>query len=255
MARLRWGVQPVNRSILLTHVNTTSLTAPPGDQSSEPAPGRSEPQTQQYPTPTSQNQRAPSLEPPCTDGQTPPASVEGTQVLLPVSSEQQLSEDEIQSWTREIWADEVLELQSYTARSWGTAYQTVAEVQLLLRIGRRYCMATNFALHHVSAGRFRDGDGQERTINVLLLGSYLTGQATGTWANKLTFFFAVHHFINVVAGQSRDSVPDNVYEVYQAMLSWDVSVESRGTPLPCGDPRAKYLVTPTRTLMRKHCQA
>jgi len=163
-----------------------------------------------------------------------------------------LSDEELRAWTRTLWAKEVLQLASFGGESWGTAYQTIAEVQLLLRIGKKYRMNINFALHHVSPGRFVDRDHKERAIDLQLLGSHLNGQTPGTWTNKLTFFFAVHHFLTKTETVTTEDLVGELREARQAMLSWGVTQQIPASFLPTGDPRTVFRITPLHRMIRQY---
>lgn len=181
---------------------------------------------------------------------TPPAQVESAPDPSSTSTHLLLSDEEVVQWTRSHWSDEVDQLASFGQKSWGTAYQTIAEVQLVLRISKCYKMVINFASHQIFTGWFDDRDGKKRYISFQHLGSYLNGQSAGTWMNKLTFFFAVYHFLVQTQGVAEEgSIGRELEEVRQAMTSWGVFRETNNSFLPHGDPRASYLITPVRSLI------
>ena len=143
-------------------------------------------------------------------------------------------------------------MESFSRESWGTAYQTIAEVQLLLQVGKKYQMTVNFALHRVSSGRFVDRDHKERTIEFLLLGSYLSEQTSGTWTNKLTFFFAVHHFLAKTETIAPENLAGDLREARVAMLSWGVTLKTPASFLKTGDPLAAFRITPLHRMIRQY---
>jgi hypothetical protein len=147
---------------------------------------------------------------------------------------------------------EACQLELFRHNSWGTAYQTIAEVQLLLEVGKRYGMSPNFARHSVSVGSFDDGNQPNRQIDFHLLGSYLNGQSGGTWINKVTFFFAVRAFLVRTEGVPEERLGREVYEVRQAMAHWGIFPAALDRFLPTGDPRASYRITPVRTMIRRY---
>jgi hypothetical protein len=183
---------------------------------------------------------------------TPPETIPRPADPSPVLPTPSLTADEIRTWITSFLAAEVQELASFGSRSWGTAYQTVAEVQFVLGVGHRFRMSANFACHHVSTGRFTGWAGENVAIEFQHLGSCLNGQSTGTWTNKLTFFFAVYQFLMQTEGVAEESVGKQLYEMRQAMVSWGVIQRICNSFLPSADPRTFYLVTPVRTLIRRY---
>lgn len=171
---------------------------------------------------------------------------------LAPSSAGPLTDQELREWTRLLWQEEIRQLKSFRLKSWGTAYQTIAEVQLLLRIGKRYRITVNFPLHCVSTGRFFDRNGEERGIEFQLIGSYLNGQSPGTWANKLTFFFAVYDFLAQTKNVVEDGLEIELRNARQDMLSWGVSVEVPQAFLPAVDVQARHRITPLRNMIRQY---
>lgn len=145
------------------------------------------------------------------------------------------------------------QLASFDKMSWGTAYQTIAEVQVVIKIGKVYLMSVNFARHNISTGRFiAEEDRPPTDVEIQTLGSYLNGQSVGTWANKLTFFFAVYDFLERTKGVAEERLGTELYEIRQAMASWGVSPGACDSFLPAGDPRASYLLTPARNMIRQY---
>ena len=165
-----------------------------------------------------------------------------------------MSDDELREWSRQQWADGVTLLGSFAKRSWGTAYQTVAEIRVLIQIGQTYRMTVNTAIHSVSAGSFIDRDNRERSITFPLLGSHLNGQSPGTWTNKLTFFFHVHQFLAATNGTTGGNLPGYLYDIRQAMASWGVYLEILKAEnfLPNGDARAAYVLKHARDELRRY---
>lgn len=159
---------------------------------------------------------------------------------------------EVEACTRSSWPDEIRQLESFDNNSWGSAYQTIAEVQLVLRIGKKYRMTTNYARCRVSVGLFIDRNGEERGIKFEHLGSYLNGQSAGTWANKLTFFFSVYHFLVKTEGVGEEKLGPTIFEVRRAVASWGISSEAEGDFLSRGDNKASLLITPTRKTIRQY---
>jgi hypothetical protein len=111
-------------------------------------------------------------------------------------------------------------------------------------------MSLNFARRCVPAGMFADRSVGEWPLDFKLLGSCLNGQSEGTWANKLTFFFAVRAFLVRTEGATEERLGREVHEVRQAMSSWGVFPEMASHVLPTGDPRALYLLTPVHRMIR-----
>ena len=123
-------------------------------------------------------------------------------------------------------------------KSWGSAYKTIAEVKVLLRVGKRLKMEINLATHSVSPGTYLNGDGEPRTIHFAVLGWYLNGQADGTWMNRLTFFFAVYHFLRETESVTKETLGDELWEAREAMLTWEVSPRTPTSLLDAGDGNA-----------------
>jgi hypothetical protein len=165
-----------------------------------------------------------------------------------------MSDDELREWSRNKWSEGVKLLASFENRSWGTAYRTVAEVRVLLQIGRTYRMVVNTAIHHVSGGLYVDRDGREKPIAFPLLGSYLNQQSPGTWTNKLTFFFHVHSFLATTNGPIGENLQGDLYGIRQAMASWGVYPEILNADdfLPNGDARAAYVLKRTLNELRHY---
>jgi hypothetical protein len=182
----------------------------------------------------------------------PPESITQPVEAAPVSITPPLTVNEIRTWIQTLLAAEAQELASFSCRSWGTAYQTVAEVQFVLGVGHRFRMSANYARHHISTGRFTGRGDEDVTIEFQQLGSFLNGQSTGTWTNKLTFFFAVYHFLMQTEGVAEESLGRQLNEIRQAMVSWGVIQRTSDPFLPNADSRTFYLVTPVRTLIRRY---
>lgn len=161
-----------------------------------------------------------------------------------------LPDEEFAKTIRTRWAQEAELLGAFKKASWGTAYQTVAEVQLLLRIGQSYDMTLNFPSHSVSLGN--DDKSAITGIEIQLLGSYLNGQAFGTWTNKFTFFFAIYDFLQRTQNATVEGVGTSLYEIRKALLSWKVGLEIPDAFLPAGDPRAKFKLTPLHVTIREY---
>lgn len=171
---------------------------------------------------------------------------------LPEQSTEPLSDDELREWLRAQWPEEIRQLASFGRKSWGTAYQAIAEVQLLLQIGKTYQMTINLAIHNVSSGWFIDRDRKEKRIEFRLLGSYLNNQSPGTWTNKLTFFFAVYHFLAQTEAIVAEDLGRELHEARQAMLSWGVSLKTPACFLPTGDARTAFRLTPLHGMIRRY---
>ena len=169
----------------------------------------------------------------------------------PSLSSQSLTIDEIRTWITTLLGEEAQQLASFSRRSWGTAYQSVAEVQFVLEVGQRFRMSANFARHHISSGRFTGRGNEDVAIEFQLLGSLLNGQSMGTWTNKLTFF-SVYKFLMQTEGVAEESLGRELYEIRQAMVSWGVIQRTSNSFLPNADPRASYLITPVRTMIRRY---
>lgn len=170
----------------------------------------------------------------------PPAS----DVLLPTQpsltpSTQGLSDEALGGWFRSHWAKGPELLKSFENSSWGSAYKAIADVQVLLMIGKMFKMEINLATHSVSPGTYID-DGQQRTIQFATLGHYINGQAEGTWMNRLTFFFAVYHFIRETESTTKETLGDELWEARGAMLTWGVSLRMPTSFLDVGDDRTMY---------------
>jgi hypothetical protein len=165
---------------------------------------------------------------------------------------QPLSDEELQEWVRSWWSSEKDQLQKFDQKGWGSAYQTVAEVLFLLRAGeKKLKMNANFACHHISTGRFLDEYRQERRVDFQRLGSQINGQTDGTWTNKVTFFFAVYHFLEKTEGETEESLGRELHGIRQAMATWGVFPMTSVPFLPAADPKTAYLITPIRTRIRK----
>ncbi|KAF9779580.1 hypothetical protein BJ322DRAFT_1113380 [Thelephora terrestris] len=166
-----------------------------------------------------------------------------------------MTDAEVQEWTRDLVQDKLSQLQTFSQRGWGTAYRTIAEVQLLLQIGGTYGMVINMALHSMSAGRYLDRDRIERTISFPLLGSYMNGQSPGTWSNKLTFFITVYHFLVDTEHLEEEDLGGSLYKARQAMESWGVHPGPWERCLPNGDTRASYLLKPLRDMIHQYTRS
>ena len=51
-----------------------------------------------------------------------------------------MTDEEVEACTRSSWLDKIRQLNLFGNNSWGSAYQTIAEVKLVLRIGKKYRM-------------------------------------------------------------------------------------------------------------------
>lgn len=159
-------------------------------------------------------------------------------------------EDDMPDHIRVRWAREVVFLHGFDRASWGTAYRTIAEIQLLLRIGQAYGMTPNLSSHSVTTGV--DGE-SGLDIEIQRIGSWLNGQAFRTWTNKLTFFFAIHDFLRQTDDVTvADNLSADLSEARQAMLSWGVGLEVPDTFLPVGDNRARFKLSPLHKLIRDY---
>jgi hypothetical protein len=163
-----------------------------------------------------------------------------------------LSKKETQAWIRTVFSEQIGQMESFSQKSWGTAYSAVAKVRIVLQIGKIFKMSTNFACHHVSVGSFIDRDTSDKEITFHQLGSYINGQSEGTWKNKLTWLFAVHDFLRRTEGAVEESIGKELYEVRQAMDIWGVFPLTYGHFLPAGDPRTNFHITPIRRLINHH---
>jgi hypothetical protein len=162
-----------------------------------------------------------------------------------------MSDQEVREWILTSWQTETDLITSFSQKSWGTAYQTVAEVQVVLRICKTFGIKPNFARHRVSTGRFTESNKVQRTIDFRAIGSYMNDQSPNTWMNKLTFFFAVHQFLARTEGLGEEDIGKRLYEVRQAMANWGIRPKMN-TFLPAGDPKASYQLTPTHRMIRKY---
>jgi hypothetical protein len=182
----------------------------------------------------------------------PVESASARAMMSPIPSVGALGEQELREWTVSLWPKEVHELKSFRLKSWGTAYQAIAEVQVLLRLGKTYRVTVNLPLHSVSMGHYFDRDGKEKAIEFRLLGSYMNGQSPGTWGNKLTLFFAIYHFLARTEGMEAESLDAELRTARQAMLSWGIGVEPPESFLPIADARTTYRITPLRNMIREY---
>lgn len=149
-------------------------------------------------------------------------------------------DDNFATRVQQRWADEAKMLEQFNRMSWGTAYQTIAEVQLILRIGQAYGVTLNLYLHSVSPGR--DDESGITNVDIRTVGYYLNGQAPGTWKNKFTFFFAVYAFLEKTSSNGGEDLGDELYRARQAMLSWNVGLDVPQEFLPRGDKRASFVL-------------
>lgn len=143
-------------------------------------------------------------------------------------------------------------LESFKGNSWGSAYLTIAEVQVLLTIGKRLGMVVNLARHYVTYGTYLDGDQQKRYILFGVLGWHINGQKDGTWVNKLTFFFAVYHFLHRTGAASREALGDKLWEAREAMQAWGVSHETPTSFLGPGAGSALPSRTKLHTMIKQY---
>jgi hypothetical protein len=188
----------------------------------------------------------PAPVPPSTSSTFPP-----TQPLYTLSMEE-LSGEALGQWFRSLWPDDLELLASFKNKSWGTAYKTVAEVQVLLRIGKRLKMEINLATHSISPGAYIDSDGQQRTIQFAVLGWHLNGQADGTWTNKLTFFFAIYHFLRETELATEETLGSELWEAREGMLTWGVAHKVPTLFLGAGDRSAVHSKTKLHGLIRQY---
>lgn len=115
-------------------------------------------------------------------------------------------------------------------------------------------MTVNTAIHSVSGGLYVDRDGKEKPISLQLLGSHLNLQSPGTWTNKLTFFFHVHHFLATTNGPAGENLHGDLCNIRQAMATWGVYPEILNAEnfLPNGDSRAAYILKRARDELRRY---
>jgi len=163
-----------------------------------------------------------------------------------------LSDEALGQWLRTLWPEGLELLSSFENKSWGTAYRTIADVQVLLMIGKRLKMEVNLATHSVSPGTYIESDGQRSTIQFATLGRYLNKQAEGTWTNKLTFFFAVYHFLCETELATEETLGSELWEAREAMLTWGVSLKAPISFLDAGDNNAMRSKTKLHSMIREY---
>ena len=184
----------------------------------------------------------------------PPVASTPVPTLLPVASDDlpPHDEEEVKRFIKDSWRHHLDRLATFDGMSWGSAYETIAQVKLLLPVGEYYGMQVNYAHHTISIGRFKGPNDTERTIGFCQLASYLTDLSIGTWKNKLWFFFAVYRFLHETKELDEPSIGSELYRIRQAMVCWGVYPVTGLVTLPQRDDRAKYRITPTGRQLRKY---
>jgi hypothetical protein len=241
---------------LITWYNLPPDISPPEETQPSPTPIHTTPPTRR---PDSGSSQGPSRSPsplfiPERHSTDPPTSagIVSVPVQPPVASEvPPPSDEDVREWIVTSRQTDKDLLTSFSQNSWGTAYKTIAEVQVVLRICKAFRIKPNYACHNVSTGHFFGRNKVKRTIEFRVIGSYMNGQSAGTWTNKLTFFFAVRQFLERTAGLGEEDIRKGLYEVCRAMADWGVKPE-KNSFLPVGDPRASYRLTPTRKMICKY---
>jgi hypothetical protein len=188
----------------------------------------------------------PTIEPPSVCDSLTPAHALTTPPM------EQSSDEALGQWFRSLWVEELELLMSFKNNSWGTAYQAIASVQVLLRIGKKLKMDINLATHSVSPGVYLDSNGQERMIQFGVLGCHLNGQANGTWVNKLTFFFAVYDFLRQTELATKVTLGDKLWDAREAMSTWGVSLRTPGSFLSAGDRYAAPSKTKLHDMIKQY---
>ena len=171
---------------------------------------------------------------------------------LPTQPLPALSDEALGQWFQSLWPDDLEILCSFQKKSWGTAYKAIAEVQVLVRIGRRSGMEINLATHSVSPGTYLDGDNQWKSIAFTALGWHLNGQAEGMWTNKLTFFFAVYNFLCETESATEETLGNELWEAREAMLTWGVLLRPPTSFLDIGDRNARHNKTRLHAMIKKY---
>lgn len=165
-----------------------------------------------------------------------------------------LSDEVLGQWFRSLCPDELELLKSFGRKSWGTAYRTIAEVQVVLRIGKTLKMNVNFATHSVSPGSYFDEDGRLQEVQFAVLGWHLNGQADGTWTNKLTFFFAVYHFLQRSELATKEVLGNKLWDAREAMRTWGVSLRTPASILGAGACDATFSRTKLHRMIREYME-
>jgi hypothetical protein len=166
------------------------------------------------------------------------------------SPENRLADAAFYERVRNRWTMEKDFLENISENSWGSAYDTIVEVQVLLRICNRYYgMTMNLPMHNVSTGR--DDESAVSGFHLVAIGSCLNGQSWRTWENKLTFFYAVDEFLQRTNGGGED-LDEFLQRAMDAMLKWNVGIDIPDRFLPKADKRSRFTMSPLHRAIRDY---